>query len=170
MVYLENIVWPRLPWSKTRTSIIALVALLTVNAYTELNAVGNYTLLSTYFSADFDSSTKGKIVSSRIVRFTGYRSGSCQHLIRYTFEVNNTLQTGNLVNLGRHSVECSEEGRNGLLKQYPDGKEVIVYFDSQFPKYSVLENSGLSMEFIGMFLFMNILIVVLVWFFCRGIW
>ncbi len=165
---LRNILWPRWKWSKTRATIVSFLAVILALAISEFT-LGTYTIFSTYISADFNSTTEGEIIKSAMRYRSGGRGGRCEYYIHYMYRVDDLLYQGDLVNLDKHSKpKCDWEVKE-IISKYPIGKRVTVYYDSQEPKYSVLENSGLGTGLITRISFFSSIVFLLVWIFSRRV-
>jgi hypothetical protein len=147
-------------WSKTKVTWVSILALIVALGYTELTAK-KYTILSTYFLANFDSSTIGTIKASRVSCHAAM--GICEYHIRYSYQIDDQKYSGDLVDLGIHS---GSDAQQVVAKYYVDRK-VQVFYDSKAPQYSVLENSGLSIEFAVTTIFLFAFIPFGIWFYFR---
>ena len=153
-------------WTRTKVTWVSILALIVTLAFTEWTR-GTYTILSTYFLADFDSATTGTVINSRVVsRPIIGTPGGYEYEIRYSYEVEGQEFTGNLVYLGLHRETWREDAQE-IATKYTAGRNVKVFYDSMNPRYSVLENSGLDTEYAVTTIFLFFLIPTLIWFFYR---
>ena len=151
-------------WFKTKVTCLSVLALALTFTITEFT-LGTYTVFSTYLIANFDSSTKGKIVESEMW-YEGARWGVRYHYkVEYDYSVGGIDYVGNLVNLERQSWPAGDrEIVEAILTKFAVGKEVTVYFDSTNPEYSVLQPTGVSRNFVLQHLFFMLTIPCFVWF------
>jgi len=90
-----------------------------------------------YFTSNLNGTTKGTIVSSEVLkRVDKYKT--TYHVITYTYEVNNQKYLSDLFNFKDRSFGNSRE----IVHQYPPGKEVLVWYDTDSPDIGVVEKSG----------------------------
>ncbi len=94
------------------------------------------TIARSYIFANLDSTVTGKIIESGVLEFGKYRSE--RYKVRYSYNIGNHYYIGSVVNYRRN------DSTEDVLKKYPVGKNVQVYYDSTSPRYSVLEKTGIS--------------------------
>ncbi len=136
------------------TSLLLLLAL----AYTEYS-MNSFTIISSYLFASYDSSVQGLIIESERLTKTASRSGGVgRYKIIYTYLVNENKFEGSLVNFEAPTNNVYE-----TLKKYPVGKKITVYYDSEKPKYSVLENTGLGSRLISNLVAIILIIPIITW-------
>jgi len=159
----------RLLW---RQRLCALFSTILVAAFllsfVELT-LGTLTVLKTYLSADYNSSTTGEIIKSDMWYISGGRygwGGRYAYNIRYLYEVKNITYEGKFIRLDNHS-EPDKADAQRTISRYPLGKTVTVYYDIRSPKYSVLENKGLSFEILARLLFIIIVSPIVGWLLCK---
>lgn len=95
-------------------------------------ATGDSSTFIHYYFADYDSSTVGTILHSKM------RNGkpfSKRYDINYSYVVEGKYYTSRQVNLSANERDAAST----LLSKYPTGKEVTVYYDSARPMFAVLE-------------------------------
>ena len=154
-----------------RQNVCTIIATLLVGAflaaYVEVT-LGTLTVLSTYIRADYDSVTIGKIVKSDIWLVPGGRYGSGRYAydIRYRYDVNGVPFEGKFVRLDNHS-EPERQDAEQTVSKYPLGKVVAVHYDSRSPNYSVLENTGLSLEIPARLGLIFLVAPFIGWFLCK---
>ncbi len=104
--------------------------------------LGTFTILNQYIFSNIDSETTGKIIrSEQRVLGLGTKAPQREYLIRYEYLVGEKKFNGELINY-KTAIEDTAE----ILARYPVNKEVTVYFDSEMPKYSILEHGYLGFE------------------------
>ena len=156
-------------WFKTKVIFLSVLALVLVFSITEFT-LGTYTVFSTYLNANFDSSTKGNIVESKMWYERAHYGGKYKYRIEYNYIVEDIDYVGGLVSLERQSWPAGDRDIvQDLLVKYSLGKEVTVYYDSAIPEYSVLHPIGSSRNFILQHIFFLLTIPLIVWF-CASVY
>ena len=115
--------------------ILRLVAAVVLLYFGE-NHLGVFSSIYNYYSSDATESTSGTIIKSE--RLSGRRSSF--HDVEYEFVVNGYTYTSDKVSYHASGSTYSRQ----VLRKYPDGKKVTVYYDPLNPRYSVLERSNLD--------------------------
>ncbi len=100
-----------------------------------------------YFFSNIEGSTIGTIVKSKSKLVLGKISTRI-YFIKYKYSVDNTEFIGDLVNYNSPSEDVDL-----VLKNYPVGKKVTVYYDASSPKFSILEKSFLGRDYWFILLF-----------------
>ena len=89
--------------------------------------------------ANYDSITEGAIEESKVeIQGAGYRSVEL-HKIVYRYQVKGVVFYSDRINL---SSMLSKPYY--MVEKYPTDKVVKVFYDSNKPRYAVLENDGLG--------------------------
>jgi hypothetical protein len=97
-----------------------------------------------YWTVDLDGTTTGVVTKSEKTLSNGGRISVLTYDIEYEYRVDGSRYRSSRVVHGR-----SDENPYKILDRYPSGKEVIVYYDSARPEFSLLELSGLSAKTYG---------------------
>jgi hypothetical protein len=86
-------------------------------------------------------STSGSITKSFMRHEVSYESGNTLYYpnVEYDYEVLGTAYTGNRINFGGSTGNSNRKKSEEILTQYPLGKNVPVYYDSNNPEDAVLE-------------------------------
>ena len=137
-------------------SLIWAILITTVAAaYSESN-IGTLSTIRNYIVTNLDSVTDGEIVKSK--RKIVGRFGVEAYDIRYAYTVNSDYYNGSQVNYDARTSRPAE-----ILKKYPLGMEIKVYYDSSKPQYSALEKSSLGFRiYFEVLLFMAAFVLTIV--------
>ena len=138
-----------------------MAAIAVMIVFTEL-IWGGYSIVSTYFKSNFDRSTTGEIIVSEwFMRKHVTRVGSREtpvYNVQYVYSVEGQSYRGRLVNFDHTSENVSQ-----ILKRYPKGKKVRVFYDSENPELCVLEVTTLSWDIIATYISIFLLVPVVTW-------
>ena len=107
--------------------------------------------VSQYYLSNIDNNTVGIVTKSR--KTYPWAWGRNVHAFSYRFKVGDEEYTGKLINYQMPD----RYGVDSVVRDYPVGKEVIVYFDSRNPNYSILIQDQLGLDY----LFLLMLFLVL---------
>ncbi|KZX76375.1 hypothetical protein A3715_12790 [Oleiphilus sp. HI0009] len=110
-----------------------------------------------YASADIDSETIGKIVSSG--SYSGSKGRTKRHNILYEYKVDGVTYTSRIIDYEYTTIDASSK-----IKQYYVGRNVRVLYDSTRPALSVLEITPLSASvIIRLLIALLIPFIVVIW-------
>jgi len=87
--------------------------------------------------SNINSETQGEIVTSDYIR-APLSSKVRGYSITYKYNVNGKSFVSNLVSFAHSSTETAAE----YVNRYPAGKNVVVYYSSEAPKFSILERKN----------------------------
>ena len=130
-------------WVKALTAYFCFLAILVWATESQHHRLQK---ISQYFLADIDSSTSG-IVTESHKRTVISRYGGYTHDFKYKYQIGNKYYFGNLINYKRPDRDVE-----AVLRQYPVGKPVTVFYDSKNPNYSVLIKDRLDPGYLAMLL------------------
>jgi hypothetical protein len=82
--------------------------------------------------------TKGLINISKIEKNTNSDRTSYRHKFNYTFNIEGKEHTGHLLSYKSKDM-LDLNVHQELLNEYPEGKKVIVYYNPNKPKFSIIE-------------------------------
>ncbi|MGL6159826.1 DUF3592 domain-containing protein [Microbulbifer sp.] len=100
--------------------------------------LGAFSTIHSYYFSDATASTTGKIIQSR--KLSGRRSSF--HDIKYQYVVDGyTYESGKVSYQAPGSIYSRR-----MLRKYPEGKDVTVYYDPLNPRYSILEKGGIDLR------------------------
>lgn len=99
---------------------------------------GSCSTITNYYARNYDSNTYGLVVSS-IVEYGNKGVGT--HNTRYEYEVEGSRYSSNKVSFEANYSDTAHQ----IVKKYPAGKKVIVYYDSSNPSASILEKTPLGL-------------------------
>jgi hypothetical protein len=122
---------------------LLIATVFTVLAAAMSQHVGRtFSVLIDYAVSSPDSVIEGIVLRSKSIRVG--RWSVLAHEIVFTYRIGNRIYHNNRVNYDLRTRDACE-----LVKKYPVGKAVMVYYDSEKPSYSVLERGklGLSVYF-----------------------
>jgi len=91
-----------------------------------------FSVLVDYVVTNPDSVTEGTVLNSRTIRVG--RWSVLAHEVVFAYKIGDKVYRNDLVNYDLRTSNASE-----LVKKYPAGNTVAVYYDSAKPQYSVLE-------------------------------
>lgn len=100
---------------------------------------GTFSTVINYWLLDLNNTTEGVVIKSEMKLFNGAYQSVFSYDVEYEYTVDGSSYKSEQVTHGR-----SDENPYRILKRYPVGKEVTVFYDSSRPDYSVLELTGLS--------------------------
>ncbi len=139
-------------------AMLALTTLICIGLWVYESKTHTVQRVSQYFFSTMDSSTTGTITKSQKSSIFGRNWSTYVHDIRYRYEVSGREFFGDLVN-----YKTSSKDVNLILRSYPVGKVVIVYFDSNNPNSSVLVQDRLDLEYLLVFLLIVIFSPFAIW-------
>lgn len=90
-----------------------------------------------YCISNINSETQGEIVTSDYIR-TPIGSRIRGYSIAYRYHVNGKDFVSNLVSFTHNSRKVASE----YVNRYPVGKDVVVYYSSEVPDFSILERKN----------------------------
>ena len=108
-------------------------------------ATGAPTTLINYYAGEYNSTTGGSILRSRV---DSKRWGSETYYIKYSYIVSNKHYMSDQVNFMANNTAVARE----TVERYPEGIEVNVYYDGSKPMYAALEVTELEFEVWGQML------------------
>ncbi|NQY38401.1 MAG: DUF3592 domain-containing protein [Alteromonadaceae bacterium] len=137
------------------TLILVVIAILLAR-YDDIK--GGFFLESINFKT-----TQGRIISSDINYHIGANSApGYRFKVKYEFKVEQKKYISNSVNFGSKVLKDKHRAEE-VIRKYPVGKEVIVYYEKDNPGFSTLEpNKNDNNQFILTFTFFSLLILVVI--------
>lgn len=115
--------------------ILKLVAGISVFIFWE-SRYDAFSKIHDYYSSDVSASVSGRILKSEL---NGGRKSS-SHNVEYQYVVNGYTFVSDTVS---YKAPGSSYSRR-IVRKYPAGKKVTVYYDPRNPRYSVLELGSLE--------------------------
>jgi len=126
-------------------SLVIAVVLTVLAAGMTQHIKRTFSVLIDYVASNPDSVVEGRILNSRTVRVG--RWSVLAHEIEFAYKIGDREYRNDQVNHDLRTSNASE-----LVKKYPAGKIVAVYYDSSKPQHSVLERgkpgSGVFLQLI----------------------
>ncbi len=98
-----------------------------------------FSIVWDYAYSNPDTMTQGWVVKSEVVN--AGRFGALHFRFRYGYAAHNKLYLGSQISYGSNILHPSE-----MQKKYPEGKKIIVYYDSSKPGYSTLVKTSIGLE------------------------
>jgi len=98
-----------------------------------------FSIVWDYVYSNPDIMTQGWVVKSEVV--DAGRFGAVHFRFRYGYAVNNRLYLGSQISYGSNMLPPYE-----MQRKYPEGKKIIVYYDSSKPEYSTLVKTSIGLE------------------------
>ncbi|MBO6556420.1 MAG: DUF3592 domain-containing protein [Pseudomonadales bacterium] len=120
--------------------------------------VSHHTFTNTihFLIGNFESTTTGTIVQSRVVRV--WRGGDHYRIV-YDYIVDGQNYQSSVVKHSEVTVDIELQ-----VQKYPVGQEVVVYYDVDRPQLAVLENVGLGMEmYVSYAIVIAVFVFALIW-------
>jgi len=113
---------------------------------------------------EFDKQVAGEITRSKFRRGSGFY-GAPTYSIKYHYFVDATGYTSSVVSCEPFTHKLAQR-----LKEFPVGQKVVVYYDSSFPQFSVLERRpDIAGRVFSQIIFCLTLIPLFVYFMARNV-
>ncbi len=98
-----------------------------------------FSIVWDYVYSNPDTMTQGWVVRSEVV--DAGRFGAVHFRFRYGYAVNDRLYLGSQISYGSNILPPYE-----MQRKYPEGKRIIVYYDSSRPRYSTLVKTSIGLK------------------------
>ncbi len=138
---IRNLVWPEEKWSFKRVTLASFIICTIFLACVE-HKRHTFEGLAMNLFAELDSTTTGTINVSRMWYPSRGKRRSWQYDVDYTYKIGDTVHIGKFIDSGKFGYVDDKLEATLMTSKYPVGKEVLVYYDSNRPKFSVLDKGG----------------------------